>query len=72
MDLLCRDDITNQDKEDIVYEMLSKDPENDKLYYYMACISSKNTNKALFWHKLCFYKNPNNVENLLDYMKILL
>ena len=50
--------------------MLAKEPNNDLHYYYMACVHAKHPNSALFWHKLCFHINPENVENLLDYMKL--
>ncbi len=55
---------------ELLYNMLAKEPNNDMLYYYMACVHAKHLNSALFWHKLCFTINPTNVENILDYMKI--
>lgn len=59
-------------KEDILTKMLVIFPKNYELYYYMGCIY-KDTRPymALSWFRTCFEHDPNNIENILDYVKLL-
>ena len=38
----------------------------------MGCITKEySIHKSLVWYKICFEKNPNYIENILDLLKIL-
>lgn len=60
------------EKEDVLNKMLIIYPHNHNLYYYMGCIY-KDTDpyKAISWYRICFQLNPNHIENILDYVKVL-
>jgi len=59
-------------KEDILNKLIFVYPNDYILYYYMGCIHKDcSLHKSLVWYKLCFDKNPNYVENILDLLKIL-
>ena len=72
IDLLLEKDIILEQKENIINKLLFIFPDDYKLYYYMGYIY-KDTNlyKALTWFKLCYNKNPNYIENILDFTKLL-
>jgi predicted O-linked N-acetylglucosamine transferase (SPINDLY family) len=47
-------------------------PDDYKLYYYMGVIYKDiNPNRSIMWFKLCYEKNNNFIENILDFYKIL-
>lgn len=59
-------------KEDVLNKMLFIYPNNYELYYYMGCIyKHSRPYQALSWFRTCYRFDPNNVENLLDYIQIL-
>ena len=47
-------------------------PDDYKLYYYMGwTYKDINPNRSIMWFKLCYEKNNNFIENILDFYKIL-
>lgn len=59
-------------KEDVLNKMLFIYPNNYELYYYMGCIyKHSRPYQALSWFRTCYRLDPNNVENLLDYIQTL-
>ena len=70
--LLTDLNITGLQKEDILNKLIFLFSDDYILYYYMGCITKEySIHKSLVWFKLCFDKNPNYVENILDLLKIL-
>ena len=59
-------------KEYILKKLIFMFPDNDEFYYYMGFIfKDVDIYKSLMWFKICFDKNKNNIDNLLDMFKIL-
>lgn len=72
--LVLEPDFKFENKELILYCMMNIFHENYILEYYMGVLF-KNINqsvKAIRWFHLCYEKNRNYVENLLDYCQILI
>jgi len=59
------------EKEDILNKMLIIYPHNHNLYYYMGCIYKEQPYRAIPWYRICFQLNPNHIENILDFVKVL-
>ena len=60
------------EKETILNKLLFIFPDDYKLYYYMGYIFKDNNKfKAMTWFKLCYEKNKEYIENLLDFTKLL-
>ena len=70
IDLLVNTEISIQEKENLLYKLIALHSDDYVLYYYMATIN-KDFNKKLVWHQICFRINPNYIENIIDYMKLL-
>jgi protein O-GlcNAc transferase len=70
--LLTDQNYTSNQKEDILNKLIFVFPDEYILYYYMGCITKEySIHKSLVWYKICFEKNPNYIENILDLLKIL-
>ena len=68
--ILLDNDISFNIKEDLLYRLITLNPNDYILYYYMATIQIK-LDKKLVWYRICYHMNPNYIENILDYMKLL-
>lgn len=63
---------TLSEKEDILNKMMIIYPDKYDLYYYMGCIYKDiQPYKAISWYRVCFQLNPNYIENILDFVKVL-
>lgn len=68
--------ILNQKFEDQVYilnRLIYLYPENYKLYYYLGVVyKNVDYQVALMWFKLCYEKNPEFIDNIIELTKILI
>lgn len=72
INLIIHGNLMTHEKETIIYQLLFLFPDNYKLYYYMGYIYKDiHFLKALTWFKLCYEKNKEYVENILDFTKLL-
>jgi predicted O-linked N-acetylglucosamine transferase (SPINDLY family) len=59
-------------REMVLQKLMILFPHHSELMYYMGFIWSEyNFFKAVMWFQLCFSANPTNVENILDFTKLL-
>ena len=72
INLLLDSSLSIIEKETILNKLLFIFPDDYKLYYYMGYIFQDNDKfKSMTWFKLCYEKNKEYVENLLDFTKLL-
>jgi protein O-GlcNAc transferase len=70
IDILLDNNISFNIKEELLYKLITLNPTDYILYYYMATIQHQ-FNKKLVWYRICYLMNPNYIENILDYIKLL-
>jgi predicted O-linked N-acetylglucosamine transferase (SPINDLY family) len=59
-------------REMVLQKLMILFPHHSELMYYMGFIwREHNFFKAVMWFQLCFSANPSNVENILDFTKLL-
>jgi len=70
---LCeRNDISTEDKEQIVYKLLFLFPKNQILLYFMGILAAtKDKYRAMTWYRLSYEIDKDNVNNIVNLFKML-
>lgn len=69
---LCENEnISNENKEQIIYKLMFLFPKCHILFYFMGILSAKDKYRAITWYRLCYELEKNNLNNIVNLFKIL-
>jgi predicted O-linked N-acetylglucosamine transferase (SPINDLY family) len=70
---LCeRDNITTEEKEQIIYKLIFLFPKNHVLLYFMGILAAtKDKYRAMTWYRLSYEVEKDNINNIINLFKML-
>ena len=69
---LCeRENITTEEKEQIIYKLIFLFPKNHVLLYFMGILAAtKDKYKAMTWYRLSYEVEKDNINNIINLFKM--